>query len=945
MEIRAYRGGCPGSGGLAALACLLLTSACGPASGPSPADAAGTPTDTGTSHEDTSADAPATSDGGAVIPVQGDIPVKMLWTVQLGSPADGNRTIACLTADPSGNVFFAGRVVGKFDADPGPAAIMMDGGTGRTYLTKLTSEGKHAFTKVFDPTVPSDFGVTSLYCAAAPDGSVRLAGMFRAYPTTPVDFDPGLGVDWLDSGAAGSQHLWVVRVGADGAYEGVRTSSGPANVTLAALAFATDGALWMSGIFEGDPDFDPSSTAAVLHAGRGIPPPRHTFLVRWAADGTTIARDPGDFLFRTIAPTTQGDVILSGSIAAVGVYGGTSGLPATVDLDFGLGVDLNSPLMSRTAYVRARPDASVTWSFGMDASDAIGGTAFADSDGSGVIVGVYSSDYTDFDWGPRDERYDLATRSKADLFAAGFLADGSPSHVSTRAHTILSSYSGPDPQAELSHLAQSPLDGTVYGVGYTGGAVVFPGGTVVGGTQTKAQPYIFAASPKGRFSWAAQLEYDAGLGGPNVPLLATAASGQVVMAGGFAGKADLDFTAGGTDVRDAADGLYVMAFRPIGCAAGETRPCACGYETTPLTVNACVDGRFAGCGCRSGQPGFVAGDRYPLPPPATCATCPAGFHCGEEWLCIPTADPARATGLDHAVELVVAGEDVYAVVQGPYVLPMIGKPAGKVVRLGGGAGPAVVVYTGATPSHLVADGADVWFSDGFSLLKVAAGAAAATVIDSSATNLFGAIAFDANWRFVARSTVPPATGWVIERTLRTAPVGPVGVGDTTVAVAAVVAMLSDGTYLYALDDVALLRVPNISFDASWLRTGRAQGTRGLAMDARYLYYVDSAIGNAIYRYERATGLIDLLIGPILGQLSTPVVEGGGLYVAQAGRPVARTYAGNVFRVDLATRAVTELVPGLNHPSAVALGPSALWVALHGDTRETTSTGAVHRYDR
>jgi hypothetical protein len=162
-----------------------------------------------------------------------------------------------------GSFFLAGQFRGTVDFDPtgahdvhsavGPADIA-------AFITKLNADGSYAWTRSF-----SDPGVALGAVAGASGGAVVAVGVFSG----SIDLDPGPGVDLHQSGTTPSNQGLVVKLAADGSFVWGRTFEGtPYRSYSSAVGVAVDAsdAVYVSGIFDSDVDFDPGPGVALRTA-------------------------------------------------------------------------------------------------------------------------------------------------------------------------------------------------------------------------------------------------------------------------------------------------------------------------------------------------------------------------------------------------------------------------------------------------------------------------------------------------------------------------------------------------------------------------------------------------------------------------------------------------------------------------------------------------------
>ena len=875
-------------------------------------------------------------------------PLAVDWIVPMDlGPGMDMRVDAMVNDD--GAVVLVGERSGVGDVDPGPGVVTLDGRGGLSAITRFDASGQLAWAFVW----PQSFGLgRPLRLAIAPDGTIYVAGSFVA--SSGVDFDPSPANS--DTKLALFETGFVSRFDRQGHYLGTWTSAGNGTVLFSEIAVGSDGALWLTGFLTGDPDLDPSSATHILHGGLGTPLPRRAFLVRWSAAGAwTWGYLPEVLALRRLDRVDGGAMMVSGD------FGGGALLEdvQASDLDPGPGLDrpsggCNISPSSTTCdaqdyWTRVAPDGIPVWRATFSEVDptrysaapsTASGHALPAPDGSGVVIGTYRSS-ADLDWGPPRAIVTTPTHDVTntyDLFAAGFSAAGT-----YRAASTVRSVRIPIAPAD-ARLAQGGYvgRGATFHVAGTMTALAFPADEI-GGQGDPAESFLAAYDARGQARWAVGLGSDIDL-----VRLATSASptASTVVFGTYRGTTDLDFTAGSTMATAQASGVssaapsdrYLIAFHEAGCASGETRPCDCTWDPSAVVVAACQDGIFAACDCVGTAPRLDG--TWPPPVVPDCGACPAGWRCDSDtWLCQSDTRRDIVKGLDHPLEALDDGVDLYYIEGGAYpALVGFTPPARVLWRVPRDGGTPLRLAEGS-PAHLVIDRGFVYWTD-LGLLRTPIGGDGAVerVLDDA--QITGPVAFDATTIYVARG---PGRITKVLRDDHTAQLDWPSPGGT------VLALVSDASALYALSDGAgdpdkrgLQRLSKTLWNGgAWERLARCFDPQGLVDMGDALVFTDVGDGGKIRRTSKETlGTEDVLV-PFVGDLRGPIARSGDwVYFARFGLGDAETWTAEVYRFDVSTRALELLASSLEHAVGVSLAGDRLLVVEHGDTRQSTTRGAI-----
>jgi hypothetical protein len=251
-----------------------------------------------------------------------------LWTKTVaGSVSD-------IAADRPGNVYvlgtFGGTVPIDFDPTPGEDWHLAHTSSSDIFVTSLRSDGSYAWTN----TAGGDYSRKYANAVACDRmGNVFVTGSFWG----TVDFDPSAEQDWRSAvGSNENLHdIFVTTYAGDGAYRWTRTFGGGGNDWGSGVATDVTGDIVISGSFEGDVDFDPSSGIDVRSSAGST----DAFATKLRADGsyawTRTFGGSGLEYGKAVAADHDGNVFLAGTFDDYG-----QSIPYVVDFDPSTGVDL-----------------------------------------------------------------------------------------------------------------------------------------------------------------------------------------------------------------------------------------------------------------------------------------------------------------------------------------------------------------------------------------------------------------------------------------------------------------------------------------------------------------------------------------------------------------------------------------------------------------------------
>jgi hypothetical protein len=167
-----------------------------------------------------------------------------------------------ITVDGSGNIYTTGyfgngAAGATADFDPSAATLTLTSNGGPdVFISKLNSAGNYVWAKSFGSTVTTLGADAGNAITIDEQGNVFVTGTFRAVNViTPVDFNPGAGVD--NKFVVGAQDVFVTKFDAAGNYLLAVTAGSITNDIPYSVAIDAEDNINILGSFSGDIDFDP----------------------------------------------------------------------------------------------------------------------------------------------------------------------------------------------------------------------------------------------------------------------------------------------------------------------------------------------------------------------------------------------------------------------------------------------------------------------------------------------------------------------------------------------------------------------------------------------------------------------------------------------------------------------------------------------------------------
>jgi hypothetical protein len=446
------------------------------------------------------------------------VPVKG-WTKTFGGAGDDFP--GATVVDAAGNILVAGYFNGVVNFNPGGSVdSRTSNGKRDCFLSKFAPDGTFLWVRTWGGA--NDDTANGLSTDSA--GNAYVSGRFQA----TVDFDPGPGVDSRTSNAGlTANNIFLVKYDANGNYQWARAWGGIYGCE--GYGCATDaGAVYIVGDFQGSANFNTAGGSDV-HTANGF---FDAFLAKydfngnfqwaktWGGAGTIYTDGP------SVAPDGLGHVYVAGMFGNVVTLG-----PATVDFDPGAGVDNHTSVGGQIDVFVSKfdTDGNFIWARTWGGAGNDCGSVLVAPAGD-IFVSGYFADTVDFDPGPGvDTR---AAAGGSDIFLSKLDPDGNVLWVKAWGGT------GND-----SAGFRVDGSGNIFAAGYFAGTVDFDPGTGVDSRASAggSDAFLSKLDANGNFLWA---QTWGGTGADSAYNIALDATGNVYVAGIFAGTVDFDPGAG-----------------------------------------------------------------------------------------------------------------------------------------------------------------------------------------------------------------------------------------------------------------------------------------------------------------------------------------------------------------------------------------------------------------
>ena len=395
---------------------------------------------------------------------------------------------------PDGSFFLAGTFMGAVDFDPSAnrdVRTTTNTSDPDAYVTKFNADGSYAWTATF--TGRGEIELNSL--ALTSSGAIVVAGFYE----DTVDFDPGAASDLRFTAAPDHSDAYVVELAPNGTLTWARTFAGDLDAFGYGVGVAIDaaGAIYASGSFFGNVDFDPGAATNILSV-----PKTSGFVVKLTAAGNFVwvnAFDDGDCEANlvSVAVAKDGNIWATGSAAA----GDGCTIPPPPPGTSGPENDVLLVRLSAAGSVLA------VKTFG-NVLDGGAGFALAPSPDGSMYLGGTGNGETVFDPGPPAQQRWLATNG-----GGGFVLKLGASGALVWVRSV----NGPD----LNSIAATA-----------------DGGVLVGGLDADSGAFVTRFDAAGASIWSFAS------GGMQASTLSLSSAGNTFMIGGSNGGGTSDFDPG-----------------------------------------------------------------------------------------------------------------------------------------------------------------------------------------------------------------------------------------------------------------------------------------------------------------------------------------------------------------------------------------------------------------
>lgn len=432
------------------------------------------------------------------------------WVSVIGGT--GWEYVPDVKTDGDGNIYTIGSFSGTADFD-GSAATHNRTAAGErdAFVTKHTPDGQFAWVATFGGTKTDiGFGVD-----ISSSGEVYVTGSFEE----STDVDPGAGTQTLTS--AGQEDMFIAKLNSSGALVWAHRIGGTSVDEPKDVALDHDGNVYVVGRFGNTVDFNPGAATANLQAS--------------SADGFVLKlNSAGEYLWAFDIGSGNSDnaeaVVVDGdnNIIIAGDFDGS------LDFDSGPGVhSVSSNGDPNPYYLKLTPSGAFVWvtTFGCSGNIA-NRDVDVDKDNNIVTHGFFTNDINPE---PGNTATVIPTNGAEDAYTAKINADGEVAWL----HTMGSE------GIEFAYGIATDPAGDIYVTGFYNNSPDFDPGNneFLLPSAGLEDTYIVKYSSQGDFVWAKRTGGTSGDAGYGIDISNT---GDVLVAGSFYDKADLDPEPGGT---------------------------------------------------------------------------------------------------------------------------------------------------------------------------------------------------------------------------------------------------------------------------------------------------------------------------------------------------------------------------------------------------------------
>lgn len=236
----------------------------------------------------------------------------LFWAKQQSGTS--GETAKTVVVDALGNNYILGFYSGTFDLDPGPGVVSVSTvGSSDVYLVKLDANGNFVWGKSYGST-GADEGTT---LSIDDQGMLYATGFFL----TQIDFSSGAGTMTLNS--FGDFDAFLLKIDTAGNEQWAKQFGGFMGIDEGRSVVVDDSSnVYLTGLFTGSADFDPSNNMFVLNAAGGSA--FEGYVVKLDLNGNLVwAKQLGGTnsdVARSISINSNGDLFVAGT------YRGTADL-------------------------------------------------------------------------------------------------------------------------------------------------------------------------------------------------------------------------------------------------------------------------------------------------------------------------------------------------------------------------------------------------------------------------------------------------------------------------------------------------------------------------------------------------------------------------------------------------------------------------------------------
>lgn len=456
--------------------------------------------------------------------------IELKWAAGIGGNGYDQATSTAVDAD--GNIYITGRFQGTVDFDPSSstANLSSSAGTWDIFIAKYNASGAYQWAKRMGGSY-DDLGYS---LSLDGSGNIYVTGFFQYI----ADFDPSSSTANLAS--AGNWEIFIAKYDPLGNYLWANSMGGASHDIGYSLSVDGSGNVYVTGIFAGTVDFDPSSATANLTSA-GL---YDVFIAKYDASGAYLwaNRMGGSSYDYGSSLSLDG----SGNVYVTGYFQGTA--------DFGLSSSTASLISAGGDDIFiAKYNASGTylWANRMGGSSGDRGRSLSlDGSGNIYITGEFEG-AADFD--PSSSTANLTSAGSSDMFISKYDPSGAYFWANKMGGTST------DYSMALCHDGS----GNVYVSGYFQSTADFDPSSSTANLASAGSydAFISKYDDSGAYMWANRMGGSLGDFGRS---LSIDGSGNLYVAGWFEGTADFDPSSSTLNLNSAGGyDIFITKYSPI----------------------------------------------------------------------------------------------------------------------------------------------------------------------------------------------------------------------------------------------------------------------------------------------------------------------------------------------------------------------------------------------